>query len=141
MTMQTILDYCGNRLFEWVMTVAMLLLAIHVFIWPQAIGASAFRYILWIIGPTFIALFFLIAGVGRVAALLANGSWPYWGPKIRAAGACLAALLWGQMCLALVVLIPEVGTPPSPGIPVYFALTLGEFFACYRVLANVRNGS
>lgn len=128
--------HCSNRLFEWVMTGALLGLGLLILVYPKSMGASAFRYILDIIGPLWLATFYLLIGGFRIAALIANGSWPTWGPMIRASACGAAALIWAQMDIALLMLIPQAGTPPSPGIPVYFALTIGEIFSCYRVLAN-----
>ncbi|MGD9921434.1 MAG: hypothetical protein AB7V13_08310 [Pseudorhodoplanes sp.] len=129
--------HCRDRFFEWVMTLAMLALALHLTVWPQAIAASAFRYLLLVFTPAQIALLFFAAGAARAAALVLNGRWR-WGAHCRAGSAFLAMMLWSQMDLALVMLIPKAGTPPSPGIPVYFALAFGELVSCYRVLAHAR---
>lgn len=127
--------HCRHRLFEWVMTVAMLGLAIEIFFWPGTIGASAFRYMLRVIQPELLGGFFLIVGLFRIAALYANGNWPKFGPRIRALAAGAAALIWGQMLFALFALAPHTGIP-SPGIPVYLALTLGEMISAYRAATD-----
>jgi hypothetical protein len=131
-------SHCRDRFFEWVMTLAMLSLAVHLLIWPQAIAASAFRYMLVIFWPSHIAVVFLLAGAFRAMALVLNGRWR-WGATCRASCALIGAMMWAQMDLALVMLIPNAGTPPSPGIPVYFALAVGELVSCYRVLAHGRH--
>ena len=41
------------------------------------------------------------------------------------------------MCAALVLLIPNVGSTPSPGIPVYLVMTIFELFSMYRALVLV----
>jgi len=130
--------YCRDRLFEWVMTVAMLALAVEIFIWPATIGASAFRFILRVVSAENMGVFFIIFGAIRIAALVANGKLPEHGPRMRALGAGAAALMWGQMCIALLLLAPHNGGIPSPGIPVYFALTIGEMVSVYRALSNAR---
>lgn len=127
--------YCGNRLFEWVMTAAMLGLALEISIWPETIQASAFRFILLAVSTQFLGWFFLVAGAVRIAALVANGSWPVYGPWVRAVASGAAALIWAQMDIALFILIP-LNDAPSPGIPVYFALTIGELISCYRALSD-----
>jgi hypothetical protein len=74
---------------------------------------------------------FLSVGVVRMAALIANGNWPVYGPWMRAGGALLGALIWSQMCLSLVIL-----ALPSPGIPIYAVLTGTELFSIYWALAG-----
>lgn len=134
--MTRVLDhYCGNRLFEWVMTIALLGLGFLVIQWPQSVVVSDFRYILHAVGPVHLGIFFIVIGGFRIAALIANGSWRR-GPIVRAVGALAGALVWGQMELALLLLIPIAGTPPSPGVPVYFGLVIGELISVYRALAT-----
>jgi hypothetical protein len=134
----TLMRYCRDRLFEWIMTAAMLGLAAEIAIWPGTIGASAFRFILSVVSAQNMGIFFFAFGVVRIAALVANGSWPVHGPKMRALGAGFAALMWGQMCIALLLLAPLNNGIPSPGIPVYFALTIGEVISAYRAISNAR---
>jgi hypothetical protein len=129
--------YLRDRLFEWVMTFAMLGLGIQIAIWPNAIGASSFRLILSVVTAHNMALVFILFGLLRIVALFANGSWPVHGPRLRAMGAGTAALMWGQMFVALLLVAPLNGTP-SPGIPVYFALTLGELISAYRAMSDER---
>lgn len=132
----SILAHCRDRLFEWVMTFAMLGLAVEIVIWPQTIGASAFRFVLVIVSTENMGLFFLAFGVVRIVALFANGRWPEHGPRMRAMGAGASALMWGQMCIALFMLAPHNQGIPSPGIPVYFALTIGELISAYRATSD-----
>ena len=120
------------------MTLAMLGLGIMIAIWPAMIGASAFRFMLTVVTAHNMALVFLLFGVLRIAALFANGSWPVHGPRLRAIGAGTAALMWGQMFVALLMLAPFNNGIPSPGIPVYFALTLGELISAYRAMSDER---
>lgn len=137
----TLHHYCGNRLFEWVMTMALLFLGLLVIQWPDTMASSAFRFILLVVGPIHLGILYLAIGGLRIVALIANGRWSH-GPKARAVGALAGALIWGQMDFALILLIPHVGSPPSPGIPVYFCLVIGELISVYRALAsgNVRHG-
>lgn len=127
-----------DRLFEWVMTMAMLGMAAQIAIYPGTIAASSFRFILLMVSAENMALFFGIFGLMRIAALFANGSWPRHGPRLRAMGAGSAALMWGQMFAALLVLAPLHGTP-SPGLPLYFALTIGELVSAYRAMTDERS--
>jgi len=132
--------YCRNRMFEWVMTWAMLGIALEIAIWPSSIRSGSFRLLLIVISPTGLALFFGAFGFLRIAALIANGSWPEHGPRMRAMGAGAGALVWLQMCIALMLLTPDLGGVPSAGVPVYAALTVGELFSAYRAISDARSG-
>ncbi len=131
------LNHFENRLFELATTMMMLGLAVHIAIWPQSIGSSAFRFILEVLNPAWLGIGFFAAGTLRLAALIANGAWPFYGPILRAVGALSGAMIWAQMSVALVLLIPNVGLIPSPGIPVYLVLALFELFSMYRALVLV----
>ena len=132
------MNYCRNRMFEWVMTFAMLGIALEISFWPSSIESGSFRLLLIIISPTGLSLFFGAFGLLRIAALIANGSWPEHGPRMRAMGAGAASLMWGQMCIALFLITPNQGGVPSAGIPVYFALTIGELLSAYRAISDAR---
>ena len=134
------MGYCRNRMFEWVMTLAMLGIALEIAVWPSSIASGSFRLLLVVISPAELALFFGTFGLLRIAALIANGSWPEHGPRMRAMGAGAAALMWGQMCIALMLLTPNLGGVPSAGIPVYFSLTVGELISAYRAISDARPG-
>ena len=134
------MPYCRNRLFEWAMTIAMLGLALEIAVWPSSIATGSFRLLLIVINPTGLALFFGAFGLLRIAALIANGSWPEHGPRMRAMGAGAAALMWGQMCVALILMTPQFGGVPSAGIPVYFSMTVGELMSAYRAISDARPG-
>jgi hypothetical protein len=130
--------YWRDRLFEWVMAVAMIGFGLEIFIWPQTIQASAFVHILRVVSAPNMSLFFMFFGVMRIAALVANGNWPTYGPRFRAIGAGAAAVMWAQLCASLMLLAPFNNGIPSPGIPVYFALTIGELISAYRALTDAR---
>ena len=139
MSLHALLIHFQNRLSELGTTMMMLFLAMHIAIWPSSIGASSFRGILQALPEAWLCGFFALIGSLRLAALIANGSWPRYGPWLRALGAMAGAFIWLQMCVALYQLVPMVGTPPSPGIPVYFTLTLLELASAYRALVMVEH--
>ena len=134
------MNYCRNRLFEWVMTIIMISMALEIAVWPHTIATGSFRLMLHIISPTGLSLFFGAFGLLRIAALIANGSWPEHGPRIRAMGAGAAAFMWIQMCVALILITPQLNGVPSAGIPVYFGLTVGELISAYRAISDARPG-
>lgn len=123
-----------NRLTELTSACMMIGLAVLIAFSPGSIGASAFRLLLNVLTPAWLGWGFAIAGFARLVALIANGHWKFWGPILRASGAFAGALIWCQMCIALMLLIPHAGSPPSPGIPVYLVLTLVELVSIYRAL-------
>jgi hypothetical protein len=134
------MSYCRNRLFEWVMTLSMLGMAIEIGIWPRAVQTSSFRLMLDIIDPLNVGMFFMAFGLLRIAALIANGSWPEHGPRMRAMGAGAAAMMWGQMGIALILLTSQRDGVPSPGISLYFFMTIGELLSAYRAMSDARPG-
>lgn len=130
--------YCQNRLFEWFTSMTMIGMAGEIAIWPSAVGSSSFRYITLVISPLNMGMFFLAFGFLRISALFANGSWPEHGPRIRAMGAGAGALMWGQMGLSLLHLSTLPGNVPSPGISLFFFLTIGELLSAYRAISDAR---
>jgi hypothetical protein len=86
----------------------------------------------WLTGD-FVAWFFIAVGSVRIAALIANGRWPRYGPWLRSIGALAGALIWSQMFLGLIVVTPDDLT--SLGAPVYFVMTWVELISIYRALA------
>lgn len=133
-----LMTWYRDRLFEWVMTLAMLGLSVQIILWPNTIEASSIVLILRLVSPENMAVFFGVFGLMRIAALIANGSWPTHGPRLRAMGAGSAALMWGQMFVALLMLAPFNQGVPSPELPVYFALTIGEIVSAYRAMTDER---
>lgn len=126
-----------DRLFEWVMTFAMLGIALQIALFPNTIAASPFHLMLTMVSAENMALFFFVFGLMRIVALIANGSWPRHGPRLRSMGAGSAALMWGQMTAALLTVAP-VSVGPSPDVPIYFALTIGELVSAYRAMTDER---
>jgi hypothetical protein len=130
--------YIGRRLFEWAMALAMVGLAGLVFVWPHAIEASAFHWMVIILPGVYVGVFLMIFGVSRCAALIVNGASETHGPRIRIVGCIAAAVMWAQMDLALIIAFLEkpVG-PPSPGIPFWFVFTIAELCSALRAANDV----
>lgn len=129
--------YIDGRLFEWVMSVSMVLLSIEIFIWPDTLRASAFQWVVQVMHVDFVGVVLLIAGVFRVSALVANGSSMVIGPRVRAVGALIGAAIWVQFGMALVKLSVDQNFA-SPGIPFWFMFTLAELRITYRAVLDVR---
>jgi hypothetical protein len=62
------------------------------------------------------------------------------GPRLRALGALVGAMLWFQMFIALLMQASEVGSA-SLGVAVYPCLVMGELISCYRAAGDVRGYS
>lgn len=128
---------CRDRVIEWAMTVSLIQLGVQMIIWPDTVFVSAFRYIAYVGYETLVTAY-LVSGVFRMFALIANGHWSKWGPTIRAAGALLASIIWLQMSVALVRLHLETGSTPSPGIGLYATLSFFEIYSVYRAVTDGR---
>jgi len=128
----------SGRLFEWMTSLMMLGMAVVIAINPQTVKAGGF-YLMARIGLTapVLAVLFTFVGCLRVAALIANGVYPVWGPRARAASALFSAALWSQMMLALVAWSAQQNYL-SIGVPVYLFLTFGELVSCYRAATDAR---
>jgi hypothetical protein len=133
MTLRWLIAHFENRISELGTSLMMLLLAFHLTLWPDAISASAFRLILEVLPLPWLKWGFLAAGTLRLASLVANGKWPYWGPVLRAIGALSGGVIWAQMSVALYRFTPISGTPQL-GISIYLVLSVMELLSMYRAL-------
>lgn len=129
--------YLEGRLFEWVMAISMIGLAIEVFIWPQTLEESAFQWMVVVVNPKFIGAILLIGGSVRIVALILNGVSLSLGPRLRSVCAIVGAMLWIQFGTALVKLSIDQGFA-SPGIPFWYTFTLAELYVTYRAALDVR---
>lgn len=129
--------YIDGRLFEWVMSISMVILAVEIFVWPVTIKASAFQWAATVMSTEAIGGVLFFAGWFRCMALIANGSSLAVGPRVRALGALCGAVVWFQFGLALLKLSVDQSFP-SPGIPFWFMFTLAELRITYRAVLDVR---
>jgi hypothetical protein len=128
--------YCQNRIFEWSTASMMIGIALCVLITPKTIDLGAFRLMTDAgFSALPVGITFAIVGAVRFFALYRNGRMQPYGAWMRAGGAMIAAFMWFQMCLALVLLTELTGTL-SIGIPVYAVLTAAEVYSCYRAAAD-----
>jgi hypothetical protein len=116
----------------------MLGMALVLSVYPGAIRSSSFHYIIATgISGRFLFWSFLLFGVIRGLALLANGWLPVYGPLARAVGAAGGAFLWANLGFSLFVFSYDTDVI-SVGVPVYIVLTELEVFSCYRAATDVR---
>ncbi len=136
--MKRISYYIDGRLFEWVITIAMLWLAVAIFADPLALRASAFQWLALVMPSSFIEIFLFLIGWTRLVGLLLNGH--AWrgrriGPIIRSLTAVACAVMWVQFDLALFELSAKQGFM-SPGIPFWSMFVVGELYVAYRAVGT-----
>lgn len=132
-----------KRIFELATALMMFGQGMLILSFPDAIEASAYRYITLVMTGWVCCALFLTLGVARIIALALNGHWHPYGAYIRAIGASLGAIMWSQMDAALISATWAFRETPSPGIPVYFMLAIFEVISMYRALAGAarKNGN
>lgn len=129
---------CLNRELEWLCAGILLVMAIGMLVFDAGIATTSFRRMLEVgITQTHVHAFVLVVGPLRVAALVANGAWPRYGPVARAAGALLGAVFWGQLAMALIG-FGQFSGAVTIGVYVYIGLACGELFSLHRAIADAR---
>jgi hypothetical protein len=132
------LQVCRNRLFEWAMAVIMIWLGVKLLLHPSLLAHSTFRLLLVLVSTFGMIALLLFVGLARVVVLAIDGHYlRTWTPQLRALLSVTAAMIWGQMGIAL-ELITHFNGVPTMGSPVYFGLMLAELFSTYRPLARDR---
>jgi hypothetical protein len=130
--------YIDGRRFEWVITLAMLWLAVALYIAPEELQASAFQWILLVMPTGFVGGFLFLIGWARIIGLLLNGHTLVGvkvGPIIRSTTAIACAVMWVQFDLALFELSARQAFM-SPGIPFWSMFVIGELDVAYRAVAG-----
>ncbi len=130
--------YVDGRRFEWVITIAMLWLAVALFIDPEILRSSAFQWITLVMTPWFVGACLFLMGWARLIGLVLNGHeirGRRIGPLIRAVTAAACAVIWVQFDLALIQLSFQQGFM-SPGVPFWSMFVLGELDVAYRAVAG-----
>lgn len=125
--MRTVARYTRDRLHEWTMAATMILIGLQVAFWPSLLGDWSAVWPLMI-----------VVGSLRLAALIANGRSYVYGPRIRSFGALAGALMWSQILVALIVVLPRPAAP-SLEISVLLVMTVGELYSSYRAATDVRS--
>lgn len=134
-----LVDRCSHRVFEWMTALMMIGIAVTIAVSPGTMAAGGFT-LMGNVGltPGVVVVVFLAAGWLRMAALYANGHWPYYGPWCRAGGAMIGVIIWAQMFFSMLKWSEVSGFVPL-GVPVYVFLTVGEFISCYRAARDGRS--
>jgi hypothetical protein len=138
-SLRATLRHFDNRISEAVKAVIMIGIAMQIAVVPHA-QFPALRLLERSLSQDGVFCLFLFVGVVRLAALIANGHWPNYGPWMRAIGALIGALIWSNMFLSVVALMPPELT--SLGAPIFFVFSVVELLSIYRALAmRARYGS
>ena len=128
----------SSRLFEW--HASMILIGIGVLLlWPGEMARYGTFQSLYEQGlsEAVMGSIFMSVGVARFVALLANGHVGPIGPRIRATGALLGAVVWVQLSCSLLSEANRTGRV-SIGIVVYASLALCDLISCWRATLDVR---
>lgn len=134
------LDYIQRRTFEFCTSLMMLGIAVLLIVSPQSLRMNSFQYMMTIgLDAVTLPLLFSLSSAFRIAALMANGNWPVWGPRLRATGAIIGVLIWPQMAYGLLLFSTAHERPLSTGFPVYLMLALGELLSLRRAGRDARN--
>lgn len=130
--------YVDGRLFEWSMTLPMLILSVMAFIWPETLRGSAFRWILSVGPAPLIEILLFLISWSALIGLLLNGHAVRGirlGPVIRSITAVARAVMWSQFVMALLRLSILQGYP-SPGLPFWIMFVVTELYVAYRAVAG-----
>lgn len=132
-SLPALLRHFNNRISEVSNALIMIGIGVQIIAAPEVSDYRALDLLSGIVSADSIATLFIVVGGIRMAALIANGHWPGYGPWLRALGALVGALVWSQMFLSLVVVTPDELT--SLNAPVYLVFTMVELVSIYRALA------
>lgn len=133
----TLVRHFEKRFFEFATALVMFSVGVLLVFSPASLEASAMRYLLDLITVGTCAEVLTLAGLARVIALGLNGNWMPGGAYVRAGGAAVGAVMWGQWAAALFELHLKTGAPISPGVPVYAILSLCEVVSYFWALNGV----
>lgn len=132
--------YVHGRLFEWSMTIPMLLLAVTTFFYPRTLEASAFQWIVVAMPiPLVEAMLFLIGWTALIGLMLNGhriGEFKI-GAIIRAIAAVGRAVMWSQFSLALIRLSIIEGFL-SPGVYFWTTFMVTETYVAFATAATLR---
>jgi hypothetical protein len=120
------------------MAIAMTVFGIMMLTWPRMSNGSILHLLSQYVAGEIIALTFLVTGMLRVAALIANGGSMWIGPRIRSVSAIISACMWAEFTLSMVEVSFKQGFP-SPMVPFWLTFTIAELYVTYRAGLDVRS--
>jgi predicted neutral ceramidase superfamily lipid hydrolase len=119
------------------MGVAMLSLGTAMMIWPAMGRGSILQVLLSVMPATVASLMFMTLGMSRLFALVANGASLVIGPRLRAAVAMVASMVWTTFTFSMAEVSIKQGFP-SPMVFFFSVFTLAELYVSYRAARDVR---
>ena len=130
--------YSSNRLFEWVMAIAMFLMAVTLALPGDSLDRGALRQLAEA-GFSEIAMALILGaiGVARCVALFANGNLPLYGPILRWIGSAVGAMAWAYL-MGVLAFDSLVTGNPSFISPLFGAIAAGEIVSCKRAVRDGR---
>lgn len=136
--MKRIFYMVDGRLFEWVMSIPVVILSVMLFVWPQVAQAPAFRLFSWAVPADLISVSLLACGVACIVALIVNGASLSIGPRVRSWTAMMRSVLWLQFGISTLQAGIEQGYPYTVQ-PFWFTFALAELWVAYRAVLDVRS--
>ena len=115
-------------MFEWIMALALAGLGTQLMLWPGSLLHSRFSTVTYLMTSETLMMVCMCTVFSRLLILFKNGALKQFGGPLRGASAFIGGLVWLQMVIALM----NTGPVPSPTIPVYLALVIGEMISVFR---------
>lgn len=130
--------YSSNRLFEWVMAIAMALMALTLALPGDSLDRGALRQLSEAgFSETGMSVILAVIGVARCVALFANGNLPFYGPILRWIGSAVGAMAWAYL-MGVLAFDSLVTGNPSFIMPLFGAIAAGEVVSCKRAVRDGR---
>lgn len=130
--------YSSNRLFEWVMAIAMFLMAVTLALPGDSLDRGALRQLAEAgFSEEGMAVILAAIGVARCVALFANGNLPFYGPILRWVGSAVGAFVWAYL-MAVLAFDSLVTGNPSFIMPLFGVIAAGEVVSCKRAVRDGR---
>ncbi len=130
--------HIDGRLFEWAMSIPVVMVSLMLFVWPQIAEAPAFHLFANLVPVKIIGIVLLICGVTCIVALLVNGASMVLGPRVRAWAALIRSMLWLQFFISTLQAGIEQGYPYTV-TPFWITFALAEVWVAYRAVLDVRS--
>lgn len=128
-----------TRLYEWVFGASMVSFGFAMLIVPKMLQGSILSILAAMFNSYMVGAIFLILGLLRMAALIANGRSMEIGPRIRSIVATICSALWMTFTLSMIRVSIDQHFP-SPMVFFWGPFTLAEVYISYRAVLDVRTG-
>lgn len=130
--------YIAGRLYEWAISIPIVVLGLMLLIWPQMTQAPAIRLFAWLLPAELIGASFVICGVACIGALIVNGQSEHIGPLVRSCTALARSVLMLQFGISTLQAALDQGYPYTVQ-PFWFSFALAELWVAYWAVLDVRS--